>query len=73
MAKLALITVTHDPIGKNMKLFQALQKEIEDIYSEIFITVSDETSMELIKEIEKSKFHMKVIPKKAQLMHVENL
>lgn len=63
MSSVALLTVTHDPKGKNLKLFYELQKEFEDIYNELFITISDESSIELIKEIEKSKFNVKIIPK----------
>ncbi|WP_313892038.1 hypothetical protein [Psychrobacillus sp.] len=63
LAQTALLTVTHDPKGRNIKLFNELQREFEQIYKELFITVSEETSIDLIKEIEKSKFNLKVIPK----------
>ncbi|WP_342542990.1 hypothetical protein MHH33_03710 [Paenisporosarcina sp. FSL H8-0542] len=63
MSKIALLTVTHDPNGRNIKQFNELQKEFEGIYSELFITISDESSIELIKEMERSKFNVKIIPK----------
>lgn len=64
MPNIALLTVAHDPKGRYISLFYELQKEIENLYSELFITVSDESSIELIKELEKSIFNVKVIPKK---------
>jgi hypothetical protein len=64
MSKIALLTVTHDPKGKNIKLFKEIQKDIESIYGELFITISDQSSLELIKEMEKSKFNVKVISKR---------
>ncbi len=63
MDKLALLTVTHDPSGSYLPLFYELQKELENLYTDLFITVSDQSSMELIKELEKSKFNVKVIQK----------
>ncbi|WML48804.1 hypothetical protein RCG23_01325 [Neobacillus sp. PS3-34] len=64
MSEIALLTVTHDPQGRNIKLFNKLQKDFDDIYSELFITISEESSIELIKEMERSKFNVKIIPKK---------
>ncbi|TYS62620.1 hypothetical protein FZC76_20525 [Sutcliffiella horikoshii] len=64
MPNIALLTVTHDPQGKNIRLFKELKNELEDIYEELFLTVSEESSIELIKQIENSKFAIKIIPKK---------
>lgn len=64
MPKIALLTVTHDPQGKNIELFKEMQNELESIYDELFLTISDESSVKLIKEMEKSKFNIKIIPKK---------
>ncbi|WP_059172394.1 hypothetical protein [Bacillus sp. FJAT-27445] len=64
MAKIALITVVHDPSGKNIKLFKQLQNDLEGIYTELFIAISDQSSAELIHEMENSRFNVKVIPKK---------
>ncbi len=64
MPNIALLTVTHDPTGKNIKLFKELQKEFEDIYSELYVTISDESSNTLLEQIQKSEFNVKVIPKK---------
>lgn len=63
MLNTALVTVIHDPQGNHIKLFKELQRDLEDIYTEMFITVSDETSVELFNELEKSKFNVKRIPK----------
>jgi hypothetical protein len=60
----ALLTVTHDPEGRNKEHFKKVHKALEDIYSNIFITISDQSSPELIREIEKSNFKIKIIPKK---------
>jgi hypothetical protein len=59
-----LLTVTHDPEGRNIEHFKNLHKALENIYSDIFITISDQSSIELIREIEKSNFNVKIIPKK---------
>lgn len=64
MAKIGLLTVTHDPNGKNIKLFDELHQEFEKIYGELFITISYESSDELIKKMERTKFKIKKIPKK---------
>lgn len=63
MPKIALITVTHDPSGKNIKLFNELKEDFEGIYSELFITMSDVSSIKLMEVMKKSKFNVKVIPK----------
>lgn len=62
--KPVLITVTHDPDGKNLALFQTYQHVLYKIYSNVYITVSDETSPEFIKEIQLSKFKHRIIPEK---------
>lgn len=64
MSNVALISVTHDPEGRNIELFRLLTKRIEDIYSELFITISDETSSKLIDVIKESKFKYRIIPKR---------
>ncbi|MGD7051676.1 hypothetical protein [Sutcliffiella horikoshii] len=64
MPTIALLTVTHDPAGKNIELFKELQRELEGIYSELYMTISDESSNRLINQIQKSNFIVKVIPKK---------
>lgn len=59
----SLVTVTHDPEGKNIEFFERLQLSLEEIYEELFITISEESSLELIKAIENSRFNFKIIPK----------
>ncbi|TCJ04533.1 hypothetical protein E0Y62_08800 [Cytobacillus praedii] len=63
MIQTALITVTHDPHGRNVKLFQEFKELLEDVYSELFITVSEESSSNLLDALENSKFKTKIIPK----------
>jgi hypothetical protein len=64
MSQVALLTVAHDPKGKNIELFKQLQMDIERIYGELYITISDESSIEFVKEMERSQFKVKIIPKK---------
>lgn len=71
MAKIGLLTVTHDPNGKNIKLFDELHQEIEKIYGELFITISDESSDELMKKMERTKFKIKKSLKKELPRHEE--
>ncbi|TKC19023.1 hypothetical protein [Robertmurraya kyonggiensis] len=63
MSKVALIVVTHDPNGKNIELFNELRVHIESNYSELFITISEESSTDIIETIKDSKFNIKIIPK----------
>lgn len=64
MKQVALLAVTHDPTGNNLNLFKKLQKDLEEVYGELYITISHESSVELIKTIEQSSFNVKLIPKK---------
>lgn len=63
LTKLALLTVTHDPNAKNLNLMNQLKKAIKDIYGEIFIAISDKSSIEYIEELKSSNFNVKIIPK----------
>lgn len=64
VSQVALLVVTHAPEGKNIELFKKLQKDLEKIYGELFITISDLSSPELVNAMEKSRFNVKIIPKK---------
>lgn len=64
LSRVALITVTHDPNGKNISLLKKQKKEIEKLYDELYSAVSDQTSAQLKSELENSKFNVKTIPKK---------
>lgn len=64
LSKIGLLTVTHDPKGKNIKLLDELHKEFEEIYGELFITISDESSDDLVNKFESTQFKVKLIPKK---------
>ncbi|AST92388.1 hypothetical protein ACWE42_18250 [Sutcliffiella cohnii] len=63
MNKVALLAITHDPSGKNIRLFKESYEHLKHIYSELFITVSDQTSNELIQQLNNSCFQVKIIPK----------
>ncbi|TMW70993.1 hypothetical protein [Alteribacter natronophilus] len=63
MNKTALLTVTHDPDGRNTGIFNKVRSELEEIYDSLFITVSAETSPLLTEELEDSRFAVRVIPK----------
>ncbi|KGX85833.1 GNAT family N-acetyltransferase [Pontibacillus marinus] len=64
MKNVALVTVLHDPSGKILSLFRRLQSEVEALYSNLYITISNETNDELCLALERSHFNIKVIPKK---------
>lgn len=64
MHQTALITVTHDPRGRNIELFNRMSSQIKNIYGELFITVSDQSCPKLIETLENSPFHTKIIPKR---------
>lgn len=61
---IALVTVTHDPDGKNIMLFKELKQNFKELYTELFIAISEESSLELLNEIKDSEFNYKVIPKR---------
>ena len=60
----ALVTVIHDPEGKSIQLFKEHKKELEQIYSKLFIAISEETSRGLITEIEKVNLTLRLFLKK---------
>lgn len=62
--KSVLITVTHDPEGKNIELFKTHYRVFHIIYSKIYLTISDETSLEFIQEVQKREIEYRIIPKK---------
>ena len=64
MKNTALLCVTHDPSGKNISFISKHACALRQIYSEMFITVSEETDKNLVNELEKSKFKIRSIPKK---------
>jgi hypothetical protein len=64
MNKIGLICVTHDPVGKNGNLVKKLGSSLNEVYQDMYITVSEETNKELIDKLGESGFKIKVIPKK---------
>lgn len=64
MDEISLLTVTHDPKGKCIPHFEELHKKLEQLYGELFIAVSDESSDILIKKLQETRFKVKIIPKK---------
>lgn len=61
---LALLATIHDPDGNNYEYFKKYSKCLNEIYDRVYITVSDKTDKNYINLIKKSKFNVKVIPKK---------
>lgn len=64
MNNVALLCATHDPIGKNINLIRELAPILNNTYSKLFITVSEETNKELVNILEENSFNIRVIPKK---------
>jgi len=63
LTRIGLITVTHDPKGANLYLIEAFHQKLAEVYTELFITISNETSLEVVEVLENSKFNTKIIPK----------
>ncbi|SDZ05324.1 hypothetical protein SAMN05421736_105240 [Evansella caseinilytica] len=63
MHSTAIITAAHDPKGRSVPLFNELKTALVDIYAELFITISEETSNELMNALENSRFKTNIIPK----------
>lgn len=63
MNKVALITVTHDPQGKNIKLYESLKDKLKSIYSELYITISELTHTDYREKLQSGNFNVRVIPK----------
>lgn len=64
MVSIGLICVTHDPSGKSINLIKKHSPLLNEIYKDLFITVSEESSKDLIEELEKNNFNIRVISKK---------
>lgn len=64
MNNIGLICVIHDPAGKNTNLVKKLGPLLNKIYKDMYITVSAETNKDLIDELGKNGFKIKIIPKK---------
>lgn len=62
MNNIGLISVTHDPSGNNINLVKKLGASLNEIYKDMFITVSEDTNKDLVNEIKKNGFNIKVIP-----------
>lgn len=63
MGKVALITVTHDPQGKNIELYESLKDKLKSIYSELYIAISEFTHIDFKDKLQSGNFNVKVIPK----------
>lgn len=64
MNNIGLVCVTHDPAGNNINLVKKLGALLNEIYKDMFITVSEDTNKDLVNEIKKNGFNIKIIPKK---------
>ncbi|WP_160673199.1 hypothetical protein [Clostridium sp. C8-1-8] len=63
MQKVALLTVIHDPKGKNIDLCRKLVHKLDNLYSEKYVTISDETCPLYISLLEHDGFNVKRIKK----------
>jgi hypothetical protein len=63
MPKVALLTVIHDPKGKNIDLCGKLVHKLDNVYSEKYVTISDETCPLYISLLEHGGFKVKRIKK----------
>ena len=61
---IALATIVHDTTGDSIPYLDMIEDQLVTCYSELFITISNETSPELKHRLEKSAFRTKVIPKR---------
>lgn len=59
-----LITVIHDPTGKQIPLFRKVASQFSKIYTQCYITISDQTTPQWIAEFASNLFNIKVIPKR---------
>lgn len=64
MNNIALITVIHDIEGKCLRVFNKAKDKFKKLYENVYITVSEETSVKLREELIKNGFKVKIIPKK---------
>ncbi|AJD89706.1 hypothetical protein JMA_03890 [Jeotgalibacillus malaysiensis] len=64
MTSVDLLTVTHDPEGRLLSQLQQYEQVLADLYHDCWITVSDQSSEELIQYLlYDSQFNVEVIPK----------
>lgn len=54
MVNIGLITVTHDPSGENINFIKRHHGLLNEIYKDLFITVSEETDKSIIDELKKT-------------------
>ncbi|WP_282937368.1 hypothetical protein [Paenibacillus sp. RC67] len=64
MNNVALVCPTHDPNGDNLDLIRKHGGQIQTIYKDIFITISDESDTRIAQELEAWGIHTRIIPKK---------
>jgi hypothetical protein len=64
LSNIGLLCTTHDPEGNNLALITKHHQSLSSIYNDIFITLSEESSGELLEELQGYGFNVKVIPKK---------
>lgn len=64
MSKIGLLCTSHDPEGNNLALINKHHRYLSRIYENIFITLSEESSGELLEELLSYGFNVRVIPKK---------
>lgn len=59
-----LITIIHDPTGEQIPLFREVASRFSKIYTQCYITLSDQTKPQWITELASYHFNVKVIPKR---------
>jgi hypothetical protein len=64
LSEVALLTIIHDPDGRSIPFYKTLKSQFESVYSELYITISEESSLDLRNELENSLFKIKIIPRK---------
>lgn len=63
MRNIGLICAVHDPKGNHVKDVEGLYEKIKGIYSDFYITLSEETSSDLYRKLKEYNFNVRVIPK----------
>ena len=69
--QVALTCITHDPTGSLLSAIKELKEELSNLnYDEKYITISNVTPKEIVKELEESNFHINIVEKLGVGMHV---
>lgn len=62
--QVALTCITHDPTGSLLSTIKELKEELLNLnYDKKYITISNVTPKEIVKELEECNFHIKIVEK----------